>query len=158
MDPRIDEQLRDFFARKGMLLTLQRKAIVQAAFGTREHFTADQLLLMAQKLNKYVGRATVYRTLTILVESGLLREMDFCQAEKFYDPNYIDRPHHHHLLCLDCGRVMEFEDERFETIENEVTDKLGFASETKTIRIEARCKQLKATGSCEHRRISEELT
>lgn len=150
VDPRIYEQLRDFFASKGMLLTLQRKAIVQAAFGTREHFTAEQLLLMAQKLNKDVGISTVYRTLTILVESGLLREMDFGQAEKFYDPNYIAHPHHHHLQCMDCGRVVEFEDDRFETIENEVTEKLGFVSETKTIRIEARCKQLKATGSCEH--------
>jgi Fur family ferric uptake transcriptional regulator len=77
---------------------------------TKEHFTADGLLEMARKIDSSVSRATVYRTLALLVQSAVLREMDFGKDYKFYDPNIVDRPHHNHLICLDCNKIVEFED------------------------------------------------
>jgi len=62
-----------------------------------DHYTAEELLLMARKVDRSVSRATVYRTLPLLVECGVLKEMDFGKDYKFYDPNYIEHPHHNHL-------------------------------------------------------------
>jgi hypothetical protein len=77
---------------KGCGRTIQRDAIIRAAFNTTEHYTAEDLLIMARKIERSVSRATVYRTLPLLVECGVLKELDFGKDYKFYDPNYIDHP------------------------------------------------------------------
>jgi Fur family transcriptional regulator, ferric uptake regulator len=151
MDSSIRQRLNEFIASKGLRHTTQRDAIVEAAFSTTDHYTAEDLLLMARKIERSVSRATVYRTLPLLVESGLLKEMDFGKEHKFYDPNFIDHPHHNHLICVDCDRIVEFEDERIEKLEENIVHKLGFSAASKMIRIEARCDQLKEKGACKNR-------
>jgi Fur family ferric uptake transcriptional regulator len=151
MDAEIKKRAYAFLAKKGLRKTTQRDAILHAAFSTTEHYTAEDLLVMARKIEKSVSRATVYRTLPLLVESGLLKEMDFGKEFKFYDPNYIDHPHHNHLICVDCDKILEFEDERIEQLENKISQRLGFSPATKIIRIEATCDKLKASGSCKNR-------
>ena len=110
MDSGLRQRIYDYLDEKGLRKTTQRDAIIEAAFSTTEHYTADDLLGMAKKVDASVSRATVYRTLPLLVESGLLREMDFGRDQKFYDPNYVDHPNHNHLICLDCGKIVEFEE------------------------------------------------
>ena len=131
MDPSIRQRLDEFIAKKGLRHTSQRDAIVEAAFSTTDHYTAEDLLLMARKIELSVSRATVYRTLPLLVESGLLKEMDFGKEHKYYDPNFIDHPHHNHLICVDCDRIVEFEDERIEKLEDNIVHKLGFSPSSK---------------------------
>ena len=110
MEEAVRNQIREFLTSKGLRKTTQRDAIIEAAFSTDRHYTADELLEMARGIEASVSRATVYRTLTILVESGLLRELDLGQGRKVYDPNFVDHPHHNHLICLDCQTILEFED------------------------------------------------
>jgi len=86
MDPEIRTRIYDFLAEKGLRKTAQRDAIIQAAFSTHQHYTAESLLTMSQAVEKSVSRATVYRTLPLLVECGVLREMDFGKNQKYYDP------------------------------------------------------------------------
>ena len=148
MDSGIRERIYEFLASKGLRKTSQRDAIIEAAFSTTEHYTAEELLAMSRKLEASVSRATVYRTLPLLVESGLLREMDFGKDYKFYDPNYIDHPSHNHLICVDCNKIVEFEDRNIETLENCITKRLGFSPSNKIVRIEATCDELKAKGVC----------
>ncbi len=148
MDSGIRERIYEFLASKGLRKTSQRDAIIEAAFSTTEHYTAEDLLTMSRKLEPSVSRATVYRTLPLLVESGLLREMDFGKDYKFYDPNYIDHPSHNHLICVDCNKIVEFEDRNIETLENCITKRLGFSPSNKIVRIEATCDELKAKGVC----------
>lgn len=148
MDSGIRERIYEFLASKGLRKTSQRDAIIEAAFSTTEHYTAEDLLAMSRKLEPSVSRATVYRTLPLLVESGLLREMDFGKDYKFYDPNYIDHPSHNHLICVDCNKIVEFEDRNIETLENCITKRLGFSPSNKIVRIEATCDELKAKGVC----------
>ena len=105
MDAAIKKRAYAFLAKKGLRKTTQRDAILHAAFSTTEHYTADDLLVMAKKIEPSVSRATVYRTLPLLVECGLLKEMDFGKDYKFYDPNYIEHPHHNHLICVDCDKI-----------------------------------------------------
>ena len=116
MDPGVRERIYEFLSTKGLRKTVQRDAIIEAAFGTTEHYTAEELLVMSKKIEPSVSRATVYRTLPLLVECGVLKEMDFGKDYKFYDPNYIDHPAHNHLICVACSKIVEFEDRNIDTL------------------------------------------
>lgn len=151
MDASIRQRIYDYIESKGLRKTVQRDAIIQAAFSTKEHYTAEQLLGMAKKIEPSVSRATIYRTLPLLVECGVLKEMDFGKEFKFYDPNFADHPHHNHLICVDCDKIVEFEDRNIETLEDCITKRLGFSPASKIIRIEAKCDQLKTLGACKNR-------
>jgi len=148
---RVRESLQEFLAAKGLRRTNQREAIIQAAFGTTDHFTAEELHHRAKEIDGSVSRATVYRTLPLLVESGLLRELELGAGTKVYDPNFIDRPTHNHLICVDCHKIIEFEDTNIELLENCITRRLGFSPANKMVKIEGHCDTLKHKGHCEHR-------
>ncbi len=148
MEPCVRQQIYDFLDGRGLRRTVQRDAIIEAAFSTREHFTAEGLMERARAVDPSVSRATVYRTLPLLVSSGMLREMDFGKDFKYYDPNFIDRPHHNHLICLDCRKIVEFEDANIEILENCISHRLGFSPAVKSVRIEAKCDELRVLGTC----------
>ncbi len=138
----------DFLAGKSLRVTAQRRAIIDTVFSTRQHFTADQLLAWSRERDKSVSRATVYRTLPLLTESGLVREMDFGKDYKFYDPNYAQRPSHNHIICQDCQKIVEFESEKLDRLEAELGQRLGFAVTGHRFQISARCEELKKHGTC----------
>ena len=151
MDPEIRTRIYDFLTERGLRKTAQRDAIIEAAFSTQQHYTAETLLAMSKAVEKSVSRATVYRTLPLLVECGVLREMDFGKDQKYYDPNFNQHPQHNHVICVDCDRIVEFEDKNIETLENCITKRLGFSPASKIVRIEATCDQLKLSGVCKNR-------
>jgi Fur family ferric uptake transcriptional regulator len=138
----------DFLAKKKLRLTAQRRAIIETVFNTEKHFTAEQLLNWSRRRDRSVSRATVYRTLPLLTDSGLVRELDLGPDRKYYDPNYARRPRHGHIVCQDCGKIVEFESEKIERLENQITRELGFAIKFQRLQITGACEQLKKTGSC----------
>src|SRR6266404_4095843 len=142
------EKFMDFLAHKNLRITSQRQAIVDTVFSTDQHFTAEQLLEWSRRRDKSVSRATVYRTLPLLTESGLVREMDFGKDYRFYDPNYADHPNHSHIICQDCDKIVEFESEKIEKLESEISHKLGFELKMQRLQISARCEELKKLGAC----------
>ena len=147
----VREILHEFLAGKGLRKTAQREAIIEAAFGTNMHYTAEELLEMARAIDRSVSRATVYRTLPLLVQSGLLRELDLGGDTKIYDPNFLEHPTHNHLVCVDCKKIIEFEDPNMELLENCITRRLGFSPTNKMVKIEARCDEFQLRGSCTKR-------
>jgi len=151
MDADLRQKIYDYIERKGLRKTVQREAIIQAAFSTAEHYTADELIEMARRIEPTVSRATVYRTLPLLVESGQLKEIDLGKDHKTYDPNFVNRPHHNHLICVDCQKVVEFEDHYMETLEDCISKRLGYTPATKSVRIEATCDKLKKFGTCQNK-------
>jgi Fur family transcriptional regulator, ferric uptake regulator len=136
---------------KNLRITSQRQTIVDTVFNTEEHFTAEQLLEWSRKKDHSVSRATVYRTLPLLTESGLVREMDFGKDHKFYDPNYAEHPNHNHIICQDCEKIVEFESEKIEKLEDEITHKLGFSIKTQRLQITGSCDELKKLGACKNK-------
>jgi Fur family ferric uptake transcriptional regulator len=146
------QRFLDFLARKNLRITAQREAIIETAFSTDQHFTAEQLLEWSRRKDKSVSRATVYRTLPLLTESGLVREMDFGKDYKFYDPNYAEHPHHNHIICQDCDKIVEFESEKIERLENEISQRLGFSLKAHRLQITATCEELKKLGACRKKR------
>ena len=142
------QRFLEFLDRKNLRVTAQRRVIIDTAFSTDQHFTADQLLVWSRQRDKSVSRATVYRTLPLLTESGLVREMDFGKDYKFYDPNYAEHPHHNHIICQDCEKIVEFDSDKIEKIENEITHRLGFSVKSHRLQITATCEDLKKLGAC----------
>src|SRR5690242_8956941 len=124
-----------FIEQRSLRLTAQRRAIIETAFSTRQHFTAEQLLAWSRRRDKSVSRATVYRTLPLLTESGLVREMDFGKDHKFYDPNYAHHPDHNHIICEDCDKIVEFESDGIRRLEQEISHQLGFSVKTQRLQI-----------------------
>jgi len=142
------ERFLDFLAQKRLRLTKPRRAIIETVFSTGLHFTAEELLAWAQRRDKSVSRATVYRTLPLLTESGLVRELDFGKDHKLYDPNYAERPQHNHIICQDCGKIFEFESRRIERLGNEISRRLGFSAKTHRLQITATCDEFRRRGTC----------
>ena len=152
LSPALQSRVDDFIAAKGLRRTRQRDVIIQAAFNTTDHFTADELWERARRIDPTASRATLYRTHSLLVESGLLKEIDLGRDQTYYDPNFVDHPHHNHLICLDCQKVVEFEDIHMSLLEDCITRRLGFRPETSSVRIEASCDEWRLKGSCSRRR------
>lgn len=148
MDAGIKQRFDEFIGRKRLRRTGQRDVIVREVFSRDEHFSAEELYDRIHRASDGISRATVYRTLALLVEAGLLREIDLGEDCKTYDPNFLDKPSHNHLVCIDCGRVVEFEDTHVEVLNDCVTRRLGFRPVRQTIKIEATCEQLRTQGRC----------
>ena len=141
-------KLLQFLTAKGLRLTSQRQAIIDTVFSTDEHFTADQLLTWARRQDRTVSRATVYRTLPLLTESGLVREMDFGKDRKFYDPNYAEHPDHSHIICDECNLIVEFQSERLSKLESEISEQMGFAVKDQQLQIRGSCEEMRRLGAC----------
>lgn len=150
LKPSVKEKLMAFLSAKGLRHTSQRQTITDLVFATEEHFTADQLLAWARERDASVSRATVYRTLSLLTESGLVREMDFGKDCKHYDPNYATHPNHSHIICHDCQRIVEFESDKIVQLESEITQRLGFSVHSQRLQITATCDELKRLGHCKN--------
>lgn len=148
MTPEVRERLDTFIKLKGLRNTPQRDAIVDAIFATDEHFTADDLWEKLRGTDTRTSRATLYRTLSLLTDSGLLQEIDLGDGQTTYDPNFLDKPTHNHLVCVDCGKVTEFEDDHLEILNDCITRRLGFRAVKQSLRIEACCEELRTRGRC----------
>jgi len=146
------QKFLEFIAKKNLRMTSQRMAIIETAFSTDKHFTAEQLLEWSRERDRSVSRATVYRTLPLLTESGLVREMDFGKDYKFYDPNYAEHPNHNHIICQDCEKIVEFESEKIAKLEDEISHQLGFSMKTQRLQITGTCEELKKLGACKNKR------
>ena len=107
--------------------TRPREVIVKKILGAKagEHFTADELWGELRKKDKRVSRATVYRTLNLLVEKKVVEEHDFGKGEKYYE-RMVERPHHDHLICIHCGQIIEFENPEIEFLQQKIAHQKGF--------------------------------
>jgi Fur family ferric uptake transcriptional regulator len=145
------KRFMDFMETKNLRVTSQRMVIIDAVFSTDDHFTAEQLLKMSRQRDSSVSRATVYRTLPLLTESGLVHEMDFGKDYKIYDPNYAKHPNHNHIICDDCDKIVEFESDQLDKLENEISQELGFEVKTQQLKITGSCEDLKKLGACKNK-------
>lgn len=141
-----------FLGRKKLRVTAQRAAIIDAAFSTDKHFTAEELLDWSRDRDKSVSRATIYRTLPLLTESGLVREMDFGKDRKIYDPNYAEHPNHNHIICVDCEKILEFDSDKIARLQDEIAHEMGFRIKSQRLQITAACETLRRQGSCKNKR------
>ena len=119
-----EKSFSEFLEKKDLKLTTQRRTILHQAM--REgHFSAEDLLKFSKKEDPTVSKATVYRTLALLKESSILEEQDFGEGKKLYE-RAAGRKHHDHLICIKCGRIIEFENEAIEHLQDTEAKKHAF--------------------------------
>ena len=119
-----EKTFSEFLDAKDLKLTSQRRTILHQAM--REgHFSAEDLLEFSKKKDPTLSKATVYRTLALLKESNILEEQDFGEGKKLYE-RAAGRKHHDHLICIKCGRIIEFENEPIERLQDSEANKHKF--------------------------------
>jgi len=129
---------RTYLASQNLKMTQERRQILDEVFSSAEHFGADELHLRFVKKRIAVSRATIYRTLEHLVQSGLVRRVYLDQKKAFYEHAY-GRRHHEHMICLSCGKVIEFSDDPLEQRQDKVCKELRFKPLRHSLRIVGLC-------------------
>ncbi len=114
-----------FAVEKKLRSTRQRDIILDIFLSTHEHLSVEELYLKVRASNSGIGQATVYRTLKLLAEAGLAREMMMPDGHTRYE-HQLAGEHHDHLVCTSCGAIIEFEDETIEQLQRDIAKRHGF--------------------------------
>lgn len=131
------DKFREYLDVRGLKCTGERMRIVEHVFEKHNHFDADQLVASMKDRGLAVSRSTVYRTLSLLVEAGLLRTLDFGPSAAYeHDYGY---PHHEHLFCEKCRRAIEFVSEELARLQEEVCRMHRFRATDHTFVIRGVC-------------------
>jgi len=128
--PRVDGQalqevLRRYLRDHSLPVTHQRESIAAAVFFSDAHLSVGDIERSLRARGVRAGKATVYRTLDLLIGAGLVQEHDFGEGFKRYEP-LAAQSHHEHLICLNCGKVVDFSSERIERMKSLIADEHGF--------------------------------
>ena len=135
-----DKKIATNLRQRGYKLTPQRRAVLEVIARSREHLAPVAIHAEARKCHIKVGLVTVYRTLEILAELGLICEVHTGDRQR----NYIMRgavEHHHHLVCSDCSRVVDFAACDLDELEHKLSRKTGFMIESHILELHGRCPQ-----------------
>ena len=146
-DPNLSRFLSEFeksVRDRGLRMTKQRQTIVREFFTCNAHVTVDDLYDLVRKIDNSIGHATVYRTLRFLDESGLAESHRFGGGKLCYE---VQQHHHDHIICVDCGHILEFENEMIENLQDQIAEQHGFEVQSHRMEIYAVCK----TENCPHR-------
>jgi Fur family transcriptional regulator, ferric uptake regulator len=135
----------------GFRLTKPREVIVRAAVAFTEPFHAEDLLARARQLDPEISLATTYRTLPMLLNSHLIREVDLNREHRYYEVNREQSPAAFHIICADCEQVIQVQDECIMLRERFLANSLGFKPLKLNVRIKATCLDLHEKGTCERR-------
>lgn len=141
--PRVDgksllELFRHYLREHYLPVTHQREAIAKIVFFSDDHLSVGDLEARLAEAGVQVGKATIYRALDLLKAAGLIQEHDFGEGFKRYEP-LAAQSHHEHLICLDCGKVVEFSNERIERMKALVTEEYGFRHHHHRLEIYGTC-------------------
>ncbi|PIP77828.1 MAG: transcriptional repressor [Ignavibacteria bacterium CG22_combo_CG10-13_8_21_14_all_37_15] len=131
---------REFLKNGSNRITPERFEILDAALEFKGHFSADELFIEMKKKNSLISRATVYNTLELLAQCELLSICNFGDKMKRFESNF-KKQLHDHLICVDCGRILEFASNGLDKIEQQVCRDLDFLPSSFSFNIFARCKK-----------------
>lgn len=109
---------------KGMRMTGQRRTIAQIVADSDDHPDVEELHRRAAKADDNISIATVYRTVKLFEDAGILERHDFREGRSRYEP--VTDVHHDHLIDLNSGEVIEFSNEEIETLQRKVAEQLGY--------------------------------
>ena len=144
------EIFRTFLKSKDLKITRQREILLRRIFEKEEHFSAEALEDRVK--GDGISKATIYRTLQLLVECGLIAEVALKDDRRMYEHTYGHDPHDH-IVCVDCNKVFEFDAAAISGMEKRIAEELGFVPVGHRLRIEATCEALRKTGHCDRQEI-----
>ena len=112
-------RLKDLLSAGGLKVTRQREEILHIFLNSPGHKNLDQIYAQVVRANPKIGYTTVYRTLKLLTRLGLATQRKFADGETRYEWT-SEGSHHDHLICLECGKILEFEDQALETLQETI--------------------------------------
>ena len=124
--------------KSGLRRTAQRDLILDVFLKTEDHLSSEDLYWLVQKRDPNVGHTTVYRTLKLLTEAGLAREVRLGDGRTYYE-HHFDHEHHDHMICTECGEVIEFFSPEIEELQDEMAEKYNFKPTHHSLRILGVC-------------------
>ena len=136
MDAKI--KFEEFVIRQGLRHTEQRAQVLDIFLATERHVTIQELYDLVRKKHKGIGYATVARTVKLMRESGICRQVDFGDSSLHYEHKY-GHGHHDHLICLSCGKFEEIYNPKLEKIQDELVSKYGYVQENHKLDIFGLC-------------------
>ncbi len=126
MMPDHHQVLRDYLVRHGLKASRQRDAIAEVFFRAGGHLRVEELLNEVRKIDPKVSQATVYRTMKLLTDCGLAHARNFGDGQTRYEVSGGGGEHHDHLICTDCGTIVEFVNDRIESLQQKIAEQHGF--------------------------------
>lgn len=129
--------LREYIQQNGLRFTPEREAIVKEVFSRHDHFTVDELYLSLRR-KRPISRASLYRTIPLLIEAGLISEVFQDSGQTRYEHTY-GHQHHCHLRCRICGQVIEFHEPYLEDLEKRVAAEHGYLVNGHRLEVLGRC-------------------
>ncbi len=146
--PQVEREVgrfQHFLQGQGLKLTGERSALVREIFSTHYHFDADELLFKMKEKSVKISRATVYRTLELLVKSGMVRRVHLGEDHYHYE-HITGNSHHDHLICTTCGGVIEFHDPVLEARQREICERKHFTPTFHNLQILGVCDSCRRKG------------
>lgn len=133
----------DYLRGHRLRMTRERRSILDEMLEVRGHFDADQLMMLFRRKGRPVSRATLYRTLARLVDAGLVHKIEMATGQARYEPMF-GRHHHDHMVCVECGRIIEFESRDIERLQDEICQRKKFTMTGHTHQIRGTCESCSA--------------
>ncbi len=139
------QRFEDFLRSRGLRLTSQRLAVFEEVFRYHGHLDADEIAERVRGQAKGASRATVYRTLDLLVEAGLVKSIRLGSSQHFYEHVHKEE-HHDHLVCLKCGGIFEFYSPELEETQDRICREINFTPQRHNMVIFGICEKCKKKG------------
>ena len=124
-DQKLLNRFKEALKKEGLKYTPQRTAVLEEIIKDKGQRESEEIYLALKKRGQHVSRATVYRTMDILVNNGFARKMNLGDGRSRYESK-VNSPHHDHLVCLDCGLIVEFMDQKIEDLQDEIAIQYEF--------------------------------
>lgn len=137
---------RRYLRDQGLPVTQQREAIAEVVFSSPEHLSVEEIEGALRERGERIGKATIYRTLEMLVKSGLVAEHDFGEGFKRYEHLFGQMPVHAHLVCTECGKVTEIQSPDLVRVQEEVAKQHGFQAARHRMEMYGLCAECQAAG------------
>jgi len=138
-----EEILRRYIRNKNLKQSQQRFDILKVFLGVERHLSTEELYKMVQRVNPDVGYVTVYRTMRLMCECGLARELKLEDGITRYEHMYAHK-HHDHLICTSCGRITEVYDDKIEKMQDKLSRKHKFSPSYHKMEIYGLCAECMA--------------
>ncbi|KMQ52963.1 Ferric uptake regulation protein FUR [Chitinispirillum alkaliphilum] len=134
------ELFNKHLSENGIRKSAQRYSIMEVFLDAKHHITVAELLELVKEKHPQIGTATVYRTIKLFCEAGIAQEVDIGDGVLRYEHKY-GHAHHDHLICNECGKFIEAQDEHIEKLQQQLAERHGFTPQSHRLQIFGICNE-----------------